>query len=298
MDTSEIWVTIILPLLLAQACIYFKSFYDNYMNHKNDKLKFIFDEKVTNLKNVLQNFYWPLYIKLLCIYQLNYNIPIKNQYEYISSDSDTEYDIDDDNFKSVTKKCNNLYEKCGKKIYCRSNIPINSNNICKKCRWRNENKDNKDNNSCNSCNSNSEITSDSKEMEQEAETVEISIPMPINDNDNLLEGFELKTILIDVKTVEIMELKLNELYNEVLEILEKNMSNIVYTEKINKTIILFIKYCKIRNIINDGSIRQKYNPNYFGVSNNTNKLLTMIEKMVIKYQKEYNSLIEKGAFIK
>ena len=92
MDSNEIWVSIILPLLLAQACMYIKSFYDNYMTHKNDKLKFIFDEKITNLKNVLQNFYWPLYIKLLCIYQLNYNIPIKNQYEYISSDSDTDFD--------------------------------------------------------------------------------------------------------------------------------------------------------------------------------------------------------------
>lgn len=291
MDSNEIWVSIILPLLLAQACLYIKSFYDNYMTHKNDRLKFIFDEKVSNLKNVLQNFYWPLYIKLLCIYQLNYNIPIKNQYEYISSDSDTEYDLDDEELnKTVTKKCNNLYEKCGRKIHCRSNIPINSNNICKKCRWRNENKDNI------SCNSNCESISDSKEIEKEKETLEISIPMPISDNDNLLDDFELKTILIDVKTVEIMEFKLNELYNEVLEILEKNMYNIVYTEKINKTIILFIKYCKIRNIIHDGSVSQKYNPNYFGVTNNTNKLLTMIEKMVIKYQKEYNFLIEKGAF--
>ena len=229
MESDEIWITIILPVLLAQAFLYIKSFYDNYMTHKNEKLKFIFDEKVTNLKNVLQNFYWPLYIKLLCIYQLNYNIPIKNQYEYISS-SDSEYsEYEDSNI--ATKKCNNLYEKCGKKIRCRSNIPINSNNICKKCRWRNENKDNNDNNSCNS---NSDSLKESIEIEQELETIEISIPMPINESDNILEDFELKTILIDIKTVEIMEKKLNELYNEVLEILENNMSNIVYTEKINQ----------------------------------------------------------------
>lgn len=295
MDSNEIWVTIILPLLLAQACLYIKVFYDNYMTHKNEKLKFIFNEKVKNLKNVLQNFYWPVYIKLLCIYQLNYNIPIKNEYEYISSDSETDYEYDDLELRNVvTKKCNNLYEKCGKKIHCRSNIPLNSNNICKKCRWRIENKETNLNKiettSCNSCNSNN---SNSNESEKENETIEISIPMPINDNDNLLEDFELKTILIDVKTVEIMEQKLNDLYNEVLEILETNLYNIVYTEKINKTIILFIKYCKIRNIIHDGSIKQKYNPNYFGVTNNTNKLLTLFEKMVIKYQKEYNILIEK-----
>ena len=50
MDTNEIWLTIILPLLLAQVCMYIKSFYDNHMTHKNERLKFIFDEKVVNLK--------------------------------------------------------------------------------------------------------------------------------------------------------------------------------------------------------------------------------------------------------
>ena len=235
-------------------------------------MKFIFDEKINNLKNILQNFYWPLYIKLLCIYQLNYNIPIKNQFEYISSDSDSDYEFETNDIVKVTKKCNNLYEKCGKKIHCRSNVPLNSNNICKKCRWRNENNNQVDNDSC---------TSKSDESEKEHDTIEISIPIQINDSENLLEDFELKKILIDIKTVEIMETNLNKLYNEVLEILETNMSNIVYTEKVNKTIILFIKYCKIRSIIHDGSISQKYNPNYFGVTNNTNKLLTLIEKMVI-----------------
>ena len=75
------------------------------------------------------------------------------------------------------------------------------------------------------------------------------------------------------------------------------MYNIGSCEKINKTIILFIKYCKIRNIINDGSISQKYNPNYFGVKNNTNKLLSIIEKHVIKYQKDYYTLLENGPFV-
>jgi hypothetical protein len=296
MDSNEIWITIILPLLLAQACLYIKSFYDNYMMHKNESLKFVFDEKVKNLKNVLENFYWPVYIKLLCIYQLNYNIPIKNKYEYISSDSDSgdeqEYDSNDEAIITVTKKCNNLYVKNGKKINCRSNIPINSTNICKRCRWRSENNELSSGSTLDSPTS----SNSSNEIEREEETIEISIPMHMNDSENILDNFELKTILIDTKTVEIMEEKLNELYNEILEILEKNMFNVVYTEKVNKTIILFIKYCKIRNIINDGSIKQKYNPNYFGVTNNTNKLITVIEKIVIKYQKDYNNLIEKGAF--
>jgi len=293
MDSSDVWVNILIPLLLSQLFLYIKSVYDNYISHVNQKKKIIFDEKLSDLKNKLQFYYWPIYIKLLCIYQLNYNIPIKNSYEYISSDSESDFDNND----VVTKKCNNIYNKNGKRIHCKSNIPINSNNICKKCRWRNENI-NKDSDSIDSRDSNDSI--EDKELKLEDETFEISIPIQIDNEDSketLLEDFELQTILIDKSTVQNMERSLNILYEEVLEIFEKNMYNIGSCDRINKTIILFIKYCKIRNIISDGSITQKYNPNYFGVKNNTNKLLSIIEKHVIKYQKDYYTLLENGPFV-
>ena len=84
MNTTEVWLNILVPLLLGQFFIYIKSVYDNYISHKNQIKKIIFDEKLKKLKSGLQDLYWPLYIKLLCIYQLNYNIPIKNDYEYIT----------------------------------------------------------------------------------------------------------------------------------------------------------------------------------------------------------------------
>ena len=205
----------------------------------------------------------------------------------IFHDSDSDIEFNEDNLNKIpTKKCNNIYEKCGKRIHCKSRIPMNSNNICKKCRWRKE--DNNSHKSNDSCDSNI-----SAEIKEEEETIEISIPMPINNNEgitNILEDFELQTILIDKNTVSRMETKLNQLYDEILEIFEKNMCSIGSCDKINKTVILFIKYCKIRSIISDGSIKQKYNPNYFGVRNNTNKLLSIIEKKAVQYQKKYNEL--------
>ena len=296
MNSEEVWVNILIPLLFGQLFLYLKTIYDNYLAHKNEQRKIKFDEELNNVKHVLENLYWPVYIKLLCIYQLNYNIPINNSYEYISSDSDSdsefEYNEGEEIKKIPTKKCNNIYEKCGKKIHCKSRIPMNSNNICKKCRWRKE--ENKSEKSCDSCNS-----ALSNEIRMEEETIEISIPMPINKDqtsNNILEDFELQNILIDKNTVTKMEQKLNQLYNEILEIFENNMCSVGSCDKINKTVILFIKYCKIRSIINDGSIKQKYNPNYFGVTNNTNKLLSIIEKKAIHYQKEYNELLDKGPF--
>lgn len=293
MNSEEVWVNILIPLLFGQLFLYLKTLYDNYLAHKNEQRKIKFDEELNNVKHVLENLYWPVYIKLLCIYQLNYNIPIKNSYEYISSDSDSDIEFNEDNLNKIpTKKCNNIYEKCGKRIHCKSRIPMNSNNICKKCRWRKE--DNNSHKSNDSCDSNI-----SAEIKEEEETIEISIPMPINNHDgitNILEDFELQTILIDKNTVSKMETKLNQLYDEILEIFEKNMCSIGSCDKINKTVILFIKYCKIRSIISDGSIKQKYNPNYFGVRNNTNKLLSIIEKKAVQYQKKYNELLEKGPF--
>lgn len=316
MDSNEVWTTILLPLLLGQFFLYLKSLYDNYISHKNEQKKIKFDEELNNLRNILQNLYWPVYIKLLCIYQLNYNIPIKNSYEYISSESDSDIDIDQLQVSKIpTKKCNHIYFKNGQRVHCKSRIPMNSNNICKKCRWRKDDKSNKSINSnksnisINNQNNESESKSNSSidscesninhELQMEKNTIEISIPMPVNsdeNNMNILDDFELQTILIDTNTVEKMEQKLNELYDEVLQIFENNMCCIGCCDKINKTILLFIKYCKIRSIINDGSIKQKYNPNYFGVTNNTNKLLSIIEKKAIQYHKEFNHLLEKGPF--
>ena len=93
MNTTEIWIGIIIPLLVGPLFIYLKSLYDNYSKNNRDNKLLVYENQYTKLSNLLTHFYWPVYIKLLCIYQLNYNVPIKNKYEYISdSDSDIEYD--------------------------------------------------------------------------------------------------------------------------------------------------------------------------------------------------------------
>ena len=94
------------------------------------------------------------------------NIPLELEYESIDYSSFTQEflntlkqtkiktltsNIIDNLNKIPTKKCNNIYEKCGKRIHCKSRIPMNSNNICKKCRWRKEdNNSHKSNDSCDS----------------------------------------------------------------------------------------------------------------------------------------------------
>ena len=75
MNSEEVWINILIPLLFGQLFLYLKTIYDNYISHKNEQRKIKFDEELNSVRHVLQNLYWPVYIKLLCIYQLNYNIP-------------------------------------------------------------------------------------------------------------------------------------------------------------------------------------------------------------------------------
>ena len=96
MNLSEIWTGIIIPLLVGPIFIYIKTVYDNYTKNKRDHRLELYNLQCNNLKSSLNNFYWPFYIKLLCIDKLNYKIPLKNDYEYISDEED-EADCQDNN---------------------------------------------------------------------------------------------------------------------------------------------------------------------------------------------------------
>ena len=208
MDISEIWTTIIIPLLIGPIFIYLKSLYDNNVQNIREHNLLLYNTKIEYLKKILNNFYWPFYLKLLCLDQLNYNIPIQNQYEYISDDEDES-----------------------------DNITIN-------------------------------ITDHTKS----------------------------KSIILDVDTIHLMETNINELFKETITIIENNIYNIRLSKSLNKNIVEFIKFCKIRQIIHEGSINKKYNIEYFGTKDNTPKLLKLIEFELNKYQVEYNNLLENGPF--
>lgn len=217
METNHIWTNIIIPLLIGPIFIYLKSIYDNYITRKNEHNLMAYNNKYEHLTYVLNNFYWPLYLKLLCITQLTYNIPLKNEYEYYSDNSDNSDDV-------ANYKDNTINEK--------DNLVIN-----------------------------------------------------INSN---------KNIILTTETINLMEKNMNKLFDETLEIIEKYVYKARLSKILNKNIVQFIKYCKIRQIIHEGSIDKKYNIEYFGIKDNTVKLLNLIELDVNKIQSEYNYLIEKG----
>jgi len=217
-----------------------------------------------------------LYIKLLCIYQLNYSIPIKNEFEYISDSSD-DYD-EEINISNKCSKCNNI-------------IPSNSK-ICIKCKW-NSFRDTINNDENN-------ITHIINDTISDNITINISINNIDNDNDtnNNINNINLthQNIILDTNTIKLMEVQLSILFKEALTIIENNMYLVGVSKKLNKNLIHFIKYCKIREIINEGSVNKQYNINYFGIKNNITTLLSLLENKLFYYQNMYNSLIENGPF--
>ena len=51
MELTEIWVSIIIPLLIGPICIFAKTVYDNYKMTKFEKMKIEFDEKTRKKMN-------------------------------------------------------------------------------------------------------------------------------------------------------------------------------------------------------------------------------------------------------
>lgn len=310
MNIGEIWISIIMPLIAVPTSLYLKMLYDNYFRVKNEYRLKVFNDKLHKMDDKLNNFYWPLYLKLLSIYQLNYNIPIKNKYEYDSSDSSSEDDLEE--YVCHRKKCCQRYLKDDIMIKCKSNIPNNSNSlICKKCRWR------KSNNNFENVTTNIDGESKSSSNSSQNSDVEITIPIDIDYNKcennvncaeiDLISGtgcgvgnvsnLQETNIIIDKNTINTMEETLNKLYLECNDLIDNNICCIGIHEKLNRQVIKFIKYYKIRKIINEGSTNQKYNINYFNVTNNTNKLLSVVEEIVFEKQNEYNKLLIDGPSI-
>ena len=113
---------------------------------------------------------------------------------------------------------------------------------------------------------------------------------------NITDHNKRKSIILDSDTIHLMETNINEIFKETIGIIENNIYNIRLSKSLNKNIVEFIKFCKIRQIIHEGSINKKYNIEYFGTKDNTSKLLKLIEFELNKYQLEYNNLLENGPF--
>ena len=73
METTEIVTTVLIPLFIGPLFIFFKTLWDRYNAKKDNVKKIEYDEQIGKIREQLNNFYWPVLIKLKCLNHLNYS---------------------------------------------------------------------------------------------------------------------------------------------------------------------------------------------------------------------------------
>ena len=96
MELSEIWIGIIIPIIIGPIFIYLKTLRDEIAERKYNRKKEIYKNKLFQINELLENFYWPLYISLISIQQYSYHLPIKNRFRYDSNSSSDKQSNEDE----------------------------------------------------------------------------------------------------------------------------------------------------------------------------------------------------------
>jgi hypothetical protein len=281
MELSEIWIGIIIPIVIGPIFVYLKSLRDEVVERRFRRLREKYDEERNTIFNELKTFYWPVFINLLCIQQYSYSLPIKNRFRYESKSSLGEFNSNssesDDYFPPDESKKPLEGNKTNKtnKINDINLKPIDKSLVL-----------NTDNNS-----DNFEITIPINEHVSPQE-VEDNIKMDIISNPSSISSFtKRKTIILDKSTLKMLEENLNNKFRETVEIIEENIALVCIHQNLNTEIINFIKYARLREIIQEGSPESEYNIGYLCVDNNTDKFLSEILPILTNLNTKYTDLI-------
>ena len=114
METDDIWISIILPLIIGPLFIFFKTVWDRTCELKQKKKQLLFDDTRNRLKHQLDDFYYPVYLKLLLLYSLSFFLPEKEINDETSTDS----------CESIYKRKSTIHGR--KSIYTYDNESISS----------------------------------------------------------------------------------------------------------------------------------------------------------------------------
>ena len=281
METADIWIGIIVPIIIGPICAYLMTLRNDYVERNYRRKREKYEEERNAIYNSIKNFYWPVYLNLIYIEQYSYSIPIKNKFRYESGSS---VDISDNSSDFFEDNENKSQEKLNSNLNV---VEIDLDSIDK--------------------NDNVEIKSDSS-----SDNYEISIDMPsLKENDNSqnlkmtiqdqpkhsrrnskkYETHRKKTIILDKKTLNYFEENLNKKYSEIIYTIEENMVLVCIHQDLNMEIIKFMKYSKVREIIQEGSPDREYNIEYFGVENNLRELTKIIKLILDQQNEKYIKLI-------
>ena len=123
----NVWTDLVIPVIISPIFTFAKILYDKWSNKKSKTLLLKNKLKLEKIKNQLEKFSRPLYIRLLRDFDIwsRFAIYDKDFYNFIESDTDS--DIED---SENIKRCNYIYKSRdinGNFKYKNCNIPVHIN---------------------------------------------------------------------------------------------------------------------------------------------------------------------------
>ena len=311
-ETATILIGVVVPLIVGPISVFLKSLWDRYNKKEELKKKNIYDEKKLDLSQKINNFYWPVYLKLKTLDRINYK---SCEYKNCEQTSDSEYNIglvdfittqsdaSNDGINNINRKKKKRKKKCSVKGCSNINQNSDLSDKCNKCQY----------------NFNNEYFSD-KEIKSDDSTIKINISSPkyewdnydvkprklnslrnievhndseLSTNDEYDTDNEILLINVDKCFLKNLDNKILDLCLDVKLLIEKNISIVQPSKNLIKEIVKFTRYTEILSIINKTQNYKKnnYNIEKLGVVNNTEKFLILIKEDLDKYMLNYKELV-------
>ena len=296
-----------MPIILGPLYVILKELWDKYTGKNRVIKKNIYNEKIKLIKDKLTLFYWPIYIKLCCLYHFNYNIIENNQLLY-EIESYTPGENNNSN-NSITnhKKCKNNKilkkninhddnykrrkmiiqgktfnsRKYGNDIERSNDIEHIIVNISDDTIWDNRSSVDSSNSDSFSLLKNSSDSSDMSDF--------------TGDGIGIVNDLPQKTIIMEKVLVDNLDLKIIDLYSDIKNIILDNIAVGQPKSKLGRELTKFIRFSEMEQVVyNSNKIKNKkiFKSKDLGVKNNIKKLLKNIEINLFILQKEYNQMIK------
>ena len=318
-DSISVWSNIIIPLCIVPIGVFFKSIWDRYTNLKIEKSQSIKRHMVEITQHKLENFYWPIYIRLLKINEIESKIKIQNTYhckkrQQIKNENTNIHDvcieINNNNDNDIhVNDTDNLYssdlssteeeyttsddeEHNWDKMYKIINIEKKSD---KKIMNRNSTKrfigsifENNENNSVQNSilkyiqySPKNKLKNEETDMSDFHENEEEQIERRIHKKNK-------QYLDVDVNIVNEILQSIFVIYCELEEIIIKNIHIAEVNKKLKKELLKFLKFITMLRVLREN--KQNLTPLDFGAKY-PKLLLELIEKNVTSLQKLYNTII-------
>tara|TARA_Y100000389_G_C17420544_1_gene496426 strand:+ start:159 stop:1106 length:948 start_codon:yes stop_codon:yes gene_type:complete len=289
--TEVLIVGIVVPLVVGPVSIFFKTLWDRYSDSKEEKRKNHYETRLKELKNKIDLFYWPVYIKLKCLYSLNYN---DNKFKNNKLSNNLLSDNESDRDEKINNFIKSKFVPKIKKIRKKKISVLSDNN--------NYNTDNsldwEDDIKLYNRNTDIELLDDS----------EISSDDKYNSKDLQKDKISVK---VDDIFIQELDKKISLLSLEIKSIIENNISIIKPNKDLINEIVRFVRLTEMINIVNESNdkinnqdleniknislsknikTKKHYHYDNMGVVNNTRNFYRLIKEELDNYMLEYQDL--------